>query len=571
MRLLLTIFSIALFTVTLIGQSNEKHLVYFEEGQASISLEQLDKIKALAKKSMKAANGRIVVHTYANDALEGDANDRLSGRRAYLVQQCLERAGVPLGYMQIENKIWQNSEKEGCEACAEILVTTDSNFFSQNIYQDHVADFLIEESGVEAQTFWVQPFENVSVTTKDGVLIQIPSGALMTKDSGLVKLEVRFLQTRWEMLLHSLTTRSAEQAFLDLNRAVHLEIAQYGEPLRLRKDQQITVIVPSDVYHKNAELYEQQKTDWSQSAASNHLKAGSFYIGDDYWCKNLSNTTGMTPNYSTPPAKPIHIPYDSMTIEQDKKLESIQLRLDYFEEQKVDKKGKPKKLTKEQKQSAYLLKNQKDRLLIQKEKIKIRTREQNEAREETYYRTLAIYNQERHRLQRLYINGLDSLGSIQKANINRCAALKENVNTLKENYGQAAYEKIAASLRNQQVKDKLGYWMQVSELGWLGIGEKALSKNLDAVPYRVTTPISAYKITAFLIFDKSQHIVLGETLDATDIVFWEVPDGQSAKLLAVTQEGDNFLVAFHDLTTNGNPIELNFKRTKLSDLLDLIK
>lgn len=571
MRLLLIILSLFLFSFQLIGQSIEKHLVYFEQGKAAISLQQLDRIKALAKKTMTIVNGRIVVHTYANDALEGDTNDRLSDRRAYLVQQCLERTGIPLAYLQIKSNVRQEVIGEGCTACAEILVTTDSTFSSQNVYQDHIAAFLMEESGIHAQTFWVNPFKNISVTTKDGVLIQIPSGALMVKDSGLIKLDVRFLKTRWEMLLHSLATRSTDQEFLNLNRAIYLEATQYGEPLKIKNNQPITVVVPSDVYCVNATLYQQEENAWRRHPQSDKLKAGSFYTGDDYWCKNLDENALNTPNYAIPPAKPIRLEYDSMTIHQDKQLRSIQIRLDYLEEQKVNKKGKPTELTTEQKRKEYLLKNKKDRLLIAKEKIKIQTRQKNEAAEAEYYKTLAVYNKERHQLQRLYLAGLDSLGAIQKEKINRCANLKQNVEELKTSYGQAEYERIAANLRNQSIKDKLGYWMEVQEFGWLGIGNRAPKEQIDVVPYRVTTSVSAYKIMAFLIFDESQQVVMGETLDATDIVFWEVPDGQSAKLLAVTQEGEDFLIAFHDLTTNGNPIELNFKSARLREVLDMLR
>ncbi|BDS14025.1 OmpA family protein [Aureispira anguillae] len=569
MRFLLIIIGL-LLVVMVQGQSNEKHRVYFEQGQASISLEQLEEIKNLAKESMAKSNGRVVVHTYANDALEGDFNDRLSGRRAYLVQQCLERAGVPLGHMQIESKI-QSTSSENCSACAEILVTTDSNFFSQNVYQDHIADFLMEGSGVYAQTFWIHPFRDVELTTKDGVLIQIPSGALSARDSGLVKFEVRFLKTKWEMLLHSLTTRATGQEFLALNRVVQLNAAQYGETLNVQKGHTITIVVPSDVYSKDAQLYQQKENRWDRPAAPAYVKTGSFYIGDDYWCSNLDENALTVPNYATPPTKPIYLEYDSMTIKQDEQLNSIQIRLDYLAEQKVNKKGKPQELTAQQKRNECVLKNKKDRLLIAKEKIKIETRQKNEEREAVYYQSLAVYNQERHLLQRSYLKGLDSIGGVQRSNINRCAELKQGVEDLKKTYGQADYEKMAARLRNQAIKDKLGYWIQTNQLGWLSVGNIAQRKDTDAVPYRVTTGISAYKVTAFLIFNETKDIVIGETLDATDIVFWEVPDGSKAKLFAVTQEGDNFLIAFHDLTTNGNPIELEFRQVSLEQILDALR
>lgn len=571
MRLIfIIIISTLWFKVELCAQPENKHWVHFEQGKASISLTQLDSVKILAEAALAKPNGRIVVHTYANDALEGDENARLSGRRAYLVQQCLERAGVPLEHLQIKNKVY-SPNREGCASCAEIRVTTDSNFFSRNIYQDYVADFLMEESAVLAQTFWIEPFKDVLVTTKDGLLIQIPAGTLATRDSGMVKLEVRFLKNSWDLLLHSLTNRSSEQEFLELNKAVHLELAQYGQALGLQTGKKITLVMPSDLYTENAELYTNKTASWAKHQESEELKVGSFYIGTESWCDGSNNEGLALPNFETPPVKPKNIPYDLVTESQDKELKEVQTRLDYLESQKTNEKGKVQALSSTQKRNELTLKNKKNRLLIEKEKLKIETRAKNEALEETYYKELTRYNKVRNQQQQSYISDLEKAGVEKVANQNRCVELQANEATLKESYGQALYEQIATELRNQATNTKLGYWIQTSQLGWLSVGRSAKRLRTDAVPYRVKTPTSAYKVTAFLILDETQDIVIGETLDATDIVFWEVPDGKSAKLLAVTQEGDNFLIAFHDLTTSGDPIELNFKNVSLSEILGTLK
>jgi len=567
---LLLLINIVFFSAGMQAQYNVRHTVHFENGQASISLEQLDSIKKLAEQSISTTNNRIVVHAYANDAFEGDSNYKLSGRRAYLVQQCLERAGINLGHMQIENKVRHTPGEDGCATCADILLTTDSNFVFQNVYHDQVAAFLMEGSSINAETFWVRPFDDVLVTTKDGVLIRIPKGSLATQDSGLVKLEVRYLKNKWDMLLHSLATRSFEQEFLELNRAVHLSVAQYGEPLGLQDNENITVIVPSDVYNKNATIYEQKGTGWVTYEQSDDLKVGSFYGGETYYC-NDSGGGLVVPSYLTPPAKPVYIPYDSVTAHQDKQLATIKVRMDYLQEQKVNEKGKKQELNPQQKRNEYLLKTKKDRLLIAKEKIKIQTREKNEQLEASYYQALAIYNKNRSSMQQSYLKDLDRLGAEQKEKARRCEEHKESVELLQKEYGQQAYGQIAEVLRNQTTSDQLGYWLKTNQLGWLSVGQKAKRKNNDAVPYRIISDISAYKITAFLIFDETQDVIVGETLDETDIVFWEVPDGKSAKLLAVTQEGDTFLVAFHELVTSGNPIKLDFKNESLRDILGEFK
>ncbi len=563
------IISLLLLVTVVQGQYNAKHTVYFERGQASISLGQLDSIKALASQSIATINGRIVVHSYANDALEGDSNQRLSGRRAYLVQQCLEREGVNLGHLQIENKVRHATEQEGCGACAEILLTTDSNFFFKNIYHEQIAEYLMEGSDVNAQTFWIRPFEDVVVTTKDGVLIRIPSGSLATQDSGLVKLDVRYLKNKWDMLLHSLATRSVEQEFLELNRAVHLEVSQYGALLEMRNNQHITVITPSDVYSKKAKIYQQEGMSWVPHLQSDDLKVGSFYGGETYYC-NDSNAALNLPNYAQPPAKPVYLIYDSMTVHQDKLLESLNVQLNYLAEQKVNKKGKTQELSPQQKHNEYKLKTKKDRILIAKEKIRIQTREKNEAMEAEYYSALAVYNKNRNALQQSYIKNLDSLGAGQREKARRCEEHKTNIKQLQKEYGEETYEQIAEMLKNQPTSDKLGYWLKTNQLGWLSVGRKIAAMKENAVPYRAISSMSAYKVIAFLIFDETQDIVIGETLDERDIIFWEVPDGKTAKLLAVTKQGDSFLVAFHELVTSGDPIQLEFKNESLRNILFLV-
>ena len=121
----------------------------------------------------------------------------------------------------------------------------------------------------------------------------------------------------------------------------------------------------------------------------------------------------------------------------------------------------------------------------------------------------------------------------------------------------------AEMLKNQPTSDKLGYWLKTNQLGWLSVGRKIAAMKENAVPYRAISSMSAYKVIAFLIFDETQDIVIGETLDERDIIFWEVPDGKTAKLLAVTKQGDSFLVAFHELVTSGDPIQLEFKNVSI--------
>ncbi len=570
MKLLIQSVLLVFYVTQLSAQKPVNHTVLFDEGQTSISLQQLDSLKEVAIQVKETEKGRVVVYSYANDAAEGDSNFRLSRRRAFLMLQCLEREGISMRNIQVENKVRHANESDACNACAEILITTDSNFFNQNLFHRRIATFLENESEIEVQTFWIHPFESSLITTKEGLLIRMPEGTLATKDSSLVKLEVRYLKNKWDMLLHSLGTRSFNQKFLELNRAVHLSASLNGEALEMSNNKLITVVVPSDVYTRNAEMYIQEGESWLKHPLSGNLKTGTFYSGDSFFC-NDSNATLSPPQYDLPPLKPTHIKYESVTALQDEQLKTIQIRLDYYDEQKYDENGKKQELNPQLKRKEYLLNSKKQRLLIAREKIIMQTREKNKGLDEQYYKSLAVYNKQRNLKQRAYISKVDSLGSEQKAKISQCQEHKNSIKDLKKTYPQDVYEQIFTTLLNHNSSGNIGYWAQTNQLGWVSIGNSSKRAVLKSVPYRVVTDLSAYKITAFLIFDDNQDIVIGEVLDDSDIVFREVPEGETARLLAVTKDDEGFKVAFHHIIINGSPVLLEFKKESLKPISNYLK
>ena len=77
-------------------------------------------------------------------------------------------------------------------------------------------------------------------------------------------------------------------------------------------------------------------------------------------------------------------------------------------------------------------------------------------------------------------------------------------------------------------------------------------------------------MSVFLVFD-NQSIVVGEAIDESDIVFWEVPEGKSATLIAISKNKSGFQVAHQKVETNGLPITIEYRYKNLSSLLPKIR
>jgi hypothetical protein len=89
------------------------------------------------------------------------------------------------------------------------------------------------------------------------------------------------------------------------------------------------------------------------------------------------------------------------------------------------------------------------------------------------------------------------------------------------------------------------------------------------IPCRVVSPISAYKVSTFLLYE--DQIWKGAVIDQSDIVFWEVPEGKEAKLLAITKEGDDFLIAWQAINTSDSSTKLEFTKQSLRKIIATIK
>ncbi len=550
------------------GQSPSKHHVFFENGKASISLEQLDSIKNWTSQAKQLPKAKISVYAYANSATTSIANASLAANRALLLQQCMEREGIAIQSLYVAAEGLTPVPPKTCQNCVVLKVSTDSVFLYKNIYQEQIKKYLKMASRIVPQSFWISPRVDTVIVTAEGLVLHIPKGAFDSENNLPVLFEISLLPYKSEMLLHSFTTRNKEKSPLDLEQIIHLTASQNGNLLGLAAHKYITVIAPTYLPAEQVKCYEFKDKNWIENKKAT-FKVGAFSTGKVVDCQENNNDTLGLPSFETPPSKPKLIDLNLATAKQNEIIEYCDFRLDFIESKKINAKGKAQKLTKELQQNAYTFKAKKDRALIAKEKIKNSLRKENEAAEEAYYKNLAIYTKKRNKQQMAYIEKLNKAGQQQQNLSQKCGQYQEDLAYLKRNFSATTFQAIQNQLLRINPQRKSDCWLKINELGWLALASPAKMKK-DLIPFRVLSNLSAYNVTAFLVYDNNQQILLGEAVSETEIIFSDIPNNSSAKVLAIVKEGEEFLVAWQPVRTDGKTIELDFKLQDITTILSYL-
>ena len=233
--------------ITIISPSLEaqtpQYQVEFDTGQTAISLIQLDSIKALVKYSRELGLTKIRVVAYAHDAKRGDTNEQLSRRRAYLIQQCLEREGVPLSQLHIQNIVC-DATIEVCTACANLSLEKGNGIRPRNSYTQRNKEFLYQQTKREQESFWVNPLQDNFIETKDGILIYLPANTLVTAYNSPVQLTLKVLNNSRQNWWNGLAT-STSTSQLIAHKTIHLQATQEGALLPSDLRYPITIVMPN--------------------------------------------------------------------------------------------------------------------------------------------------------------------------------------------------------------------------------------------------------------------------------------------------------------------------------------
>lgn len=570
-----TIF-VFLLLLGLYGQNQAQtpqYQVEFDTGQTAISLAQLDSIKALVRRSKSSGRSNIRVLAYAHDAKAGDTNEQLSRRRAYLIQQCLEREGVPLSRLHIQNIVC-DATVEVCTACANLSLEHSDGSLPRNSYSQRNREFLYRQSEALSESFWIDPSQDNYVVSKGGVLIHLPANTLITSYKSPVKLKLRVLENSVDNWYHGLSNH-LDDGSLKAYKTVYLQASQEGALLPSTLRYPATIVLPNQYPQPQQwTLWQQQEQHWKipSQHSSSALFLGDYYQDQPNACANNQSTDIYAPNYGAAPTRPAYIQLQQATALQDAAIASLNERLQPLEALRYDKKGKKEIWTPQQKQRAYQLNNQKSRLLVTREKIRREAQNQNIALEEAYYRALGQYNQTRHELQTNYVQALEQRArqkNYENAAPNtimaedRCLALQHYQRLLQAEYDSAQYQAIQQRLAQLPATTgarDLGYWIKSDQLGWLALGLADNKSAKGTAQFFAESSASPYKITAFY-HQKDGQIIEGQPQENGRLTFAGIDPLQGGQLLAVLEQDGEFWLALQPI--GGNAVSLANKTVGL--------
>ncbi|MGH1338806.1 MAG: hypothetical protein ACRBFS_22010 [Aureispira sp.] len=563
-----------------------QYQVEFDTGQTAISLAQLDSIKALVRRSKKTGLSKIRVLAYAHDAKEGDTNEQLSRRRAYLIQQCLEREGVALSKLHIQNIVC-DATVEVCTACANLSLEEGNGIRPRNSYTQRNREFLYKETNQEQERFWIDPTQEHFLVSKDGVLIHLPANTLVTSYNSPVQLTLKILETSRQNWCNGLVT-STEQMVVINHKTIHLQASQEGAPLPNTLRYPVTIVVPNE--HDTPQqwkLWQQQDQYWQRPSpyTTTALFLGEYYKKIKNPCTGDNKGAIYAPDYGAVPPRPAYINIKEATALQDAAIAALEERLEPLEGMRYSKNGKKEIWTPQQKQRAYQLNNQKSLLLVTREKIRREAQDKNVALEEIYYTKLGQYNKKRHELQTRYVKAIEQRArqgryeGVAPETImekDRCLALQHYQKLLKATYDATTYEQLhsrLAQLQGPAGEQDLGYWIKSEQLGWLSLGQ-AQSPSKGTARFFAQCSVSPYKITAYY-HQQDGQIFNGEPQEDGRLAFVGIDPLQQGEILAVLEEDGAFLLALQPIGGNAvssanKTIGLQFEFHSLEEALQLL-
>ena len=538
-----------------------EYWVAFDSSKTAISLDQVDTLNLVARQLGTDPAEKIVVYAYASDAGLGDDNERLVRRRSYLIQQCLERAGVPLNRLHIRH-FTCGPDELGCPIGARIWVEHNAELSATNLYQSrNLAYVWAAWAKVYEQRYTVHPFRDTILTLRSNHQLYVPAGSFKTKDTAKIRLTIRELPTPQDQWLHGIF-----EATRQLGTGV-LQVAarQNGQTLPHALKRPLSLVewnVPQQAQvHQPYWYREEQWLEQSQHRLPLYTMQvqQEQQLGKD--CQEGVQAPSL-PVFETPPARPNYEHPDTASALQDQAIRQLAERLEELEAVRYNKNGKKEIWTTQQKERAYQLKNQRDRLLVQREELRRAALDRNTELEEAYYRAMATYTQQRNQQQQAYLQQKAGLEQ-QSARLGEvCTAYEQRQRYLAEAYTPQQLDYWQRHLLAQPALAQHGhFWTTIPQLGTLATRVQATPNPATAtLEVKLPADVSAYKVTAVLFW--GDHGVLGQPTDAQTLVFPQYKAQQNAVLWAVVETPAGHRIALQRLEGQ-QPITLVFDQTEL--------
>lgn len=559
-----------LFIGSLQAQQEFRHTVYFEEGEAIISLAQLEEIKRFSANAQNLAAAKVVVRVYSNDA--SNNNPKLSGHRAALMKQCLQREGIQAEAIQTEQMglaINANGQENQLRK-AELILTTDEHLFQRKSYQESIFSELQKWFAPHYDYFDIYPKKDTILVTSKGVVLYIPNATFdTTAVDSTIQLLVNSSHNPMDILVHYMSTLSG-QNFLNSSGLLHLQAFWKGQKITAPLVKDIAILFPSNQYKSNALAYQSNPillstTNW-QTGQTTPLACAGFYTNNGYFCDPQFLIQPRLPYFSVPPVKPIFTNIDSI-------INIYNSRIQTFDNQLLELDNDIKNIPADKKNSLLPKLKQKQKSIgwaqkkieLKKDDLKEAYNREVEEKEAIYYQELAIYNKKRNQQQQSYIRLLNNWAGSKDSVQLLCDQEKEVLQKVNAQYPSNFLAKAKEVMAQQELKKSLGFLIKTKQLGWTNIAEKLPISN--TTQYQVKTNQSAYGISAFLVFKNSQTVVMGQAETGESISFGRLPYEQKATLILMQNDEKGLSWGFYDINTNTVPPFIQFDYYSRTEVL----
>lgn len=545
------------------AQQEFRHHVYFEEGEAVISLEQLEEIKQFSANAQNLVQAKVVVRIYTNDAQGNESNYKLSGHRAALMKQCLQREGIQEGSIQIEHMgtALAATQQQQDFRRAELILTSDQHLFQRKSYQQAIFSAVQEWFKPHYDIFDIKPQKDTVLITSKGVVLYIP---MATFDSNLVDTTVQLLvnssHNPMEILTQYMSTLSGEH-FLNSSGLLHLQAFWKGQKILKPLNKEIAILFPSRHYQDNALVYQSNPvllstTNW-EASNNTPLPCAGFYSTKGYFCDPQFLIEPRLPYFASPPAKPIFTNIDSIIAIYDERIKTFDEQLTELEKDILNVPNEKKNsLVPKLRQKHKAIEWAQKTIAIKKDNLKEAYNREVEEKEAVYYQKLAAYNKNRNKQQQSYIRLLNNWANSKDSVQLLCKQEKETIQKTNAQYGVKLINTIRQQVAEKGLQNTLGFWISTKELGWKNIAHKLTPSN--TTKYQINTKESAYGISAFLVFKNSQTVIMGQAETGRSISFGRLPYEQNASLVVIRRDEKGLSWGFYDINTNIIPPFIEF-------------
>ncbi|MCP4438715.1 MAG: OmpA family protein [Aureispira sp.] len=560
------------------AQQEFRHTVYFEQGEAIISLEQLEEIKQFTANAQNLTEAKVVVRSYANDAKGNDSNSNLSSRRAALMKQCLLREGIPEAYIQTEQMgdvLFSNETTNNFQR-AELILTTDQHLFKRKSYQETIFNEVQEWFKPHYDYFDIYPKRDTILITSKGVILYIPTATFDTAQiDTTVQLLVNSSHNPMDILVHQMSTLS-NQKLLNTSGLLHIQAFLRGQEIIIPLAKEIAILFPSNQYQSNALAYQSDPmlfstTNW-QSTNTGPLACGGFYTEEGYFCDPQFLKQPKLPNFSNPPSKPILTNIDSIIRIYDERIKTFDAQLNELDND-INNVPKDKKSTllPKLKQKRTAIEWAQKKIELKKDDLKTDYNKEVEEKEAVYYKKLALYNTQRNQQQQNYIRQLNNWATSKDSIQILCEGEQKLVADINNQYGNNLLMQCRQLAANRGLQKPLGFWLTTKKLGWTNIAKELPTGNTTG--YHINIQYSAYSVSAFMVLKNSQTIIMGQAAGGRTISFGRLPYEQEATLVFIQHDEKGLSWGFYDVNTSIVPphVELDYYSrnevfSKLSDL-----